>query len=230
MRVLERHGPEAERFLHTCVEARRTAAAVLAAVKEGASVDGEAREGEPYSSVEERQWLAQERQKVWVALDMEKALAGGDSAQIDPIEATASNGGSEQESRTPPPPPVPPHLSWSARDREAPPLVPTVYEPEERERQGRVKYRPPPPPPPPPEPTFAALSTHERSRSTSMQRDDKEDEGFQDLAQSRYSMTDSEYTKLSGSEDMDSDRWSVLSTGPVDRQWTVVYTEKDEVV
>ncbi|KAI5816465.1 hypothetical protein BZA77DRAFT_313000 [Pyronema omphalodes] len=28
----------------------------------------------------------------------------------------------------------------------------------------------------------------------------------------------------------ESDRWSVLSTGPVDRQWTVVYEEKDEVV
>ena len=31
-------------------------------------------------------------------------------------------------------------------------------------------------------------------------------------------------------DDDDSDRWSVLSTGPVDRQWTVVFEEKDEVV
>lgn len=31
-------------------------------------------------------------------------------------------------------------------------------------------------------------------------------------------------------DDDDSDRWSVLSTGPVDRQWTVVFEEKEEVV
>jgi len=52
------------------------------------------------------------------------------------------------------------------------------------------------------------------------------------------SMVQSQYSDFSEGEsdeeeeegDGDSDRWSVLSTGPVDRQWTVVFEEKEEVV
>lgn len=45
-------------------------------------------------------------------------------------------------------------------------------------------------------------------------------------------MTESGYSNISsdqsGGDGEDSDCWSVLSTGPVDRQWTVVFEEKDE--
>ena len=48
------------------------------------------------------------------------------------------------------------------------------------------------------------------------------------------SMTGSTYSLPSangkGDDEDESDRWSVLSTGPVDRQWTVVFEEKEEVV
>lgn len=50
------------------------------------------------------------------------------------------------------------------------------------------------------------------------------------------SMSESQYSTFSGKESEeesdggDSDRWSVLSDGPVDRQWTVVFEEKEEVV
>jgi hypothetical protein len=46
------------------------------------------------------------------------------------------------------------------------------------------------------------------------------------------SMSESTYSNISadGADDDESDRWSVLSTGPVDRQWTVVFDEKEETV
>ncbi|KAI5857003.1 hypothetical protein BZA05DRAFT_386971 [Tricharina praecox] len=47
------------------------------------------------------------------------------------------------------------------------------------------------------------------------------------------SMSESQYSNISandGKSDDESDRWSEISTGPVDRQWTVVFEEKDEMV
>ncbi|TGZ79844.1 hypothetical protein EX30DRAFT_364883 [Ascodesmis nigricans] len=44
------------------------------------------------------------------------------------------------------------------------------------------------------------------------------------------SLSDSGFIPVENDDDDESDRWSVLSTGPVDRQWTMLYEEKDEVV
>jgi len=51
------------------------------------------------------------------------------------------------------------------------------------------------------------------------------------------SMSESQYSNISSANDDgksddgdESDRWSEVSTGPVDRQWTVVFEEKDEMV
>ncbi|KAI5801129.1 hypothetical protein EDC01DRAFT_780857 [Geopyxis carbonaria] len=62
-----------------------------------------------------------------------------------------------------------------------------------------------------------------------------DDPAIPDLAGS-LSMSESGYSHIGRSDgdggdgDDESDQWSVLSTGPVDRQWTVVFEEKDEVV
>jgi hypothetical protein len=70
------------------------------------------------------------------------------------------------------------------------------------------------------------------------QDDDRDDEyhtktptaeSYADLG-SASSMSESTYSNIDGVDDDDSDRWSVLSTGPVDRQWTVVFSEKEETV
>jgi hypothetical protein len=51
------------------------------------------------------------------------------------------------------------------------------------------------------------------------------------MVQSQYSdFSEGESDEEEEEGDGDSDRWSVLSTGPVDRQWTVVFEEKEEVV
>ncbi|KAA8894201.1 hypothetical protein FN846DRAFT_975448 [Sphaerosporella brunnea] len=52
-------------------------------------------------------------------------------------------------------------------------------------------------------------------------------ESYADLGAA--SMSESTYSNMSEDDD-ESDRWSVLSTGPVDRQWTVVFDEKEETV
>lgn len=90
-------------------------------------------------------------------------------------------------------------------------------------------FIPPPPPPPSRVPTMGASSN---SNFGDAGLDCKlMDESIISISrQSEESMSESEYGNVTKSEIEDCDRWSELSTGPVDRQWTVVYEEKDELV
>jgi hypothetical protein len=74
----------------------------------------------------------------------------------------------------------------------------------------------------PPTPTKNFAEPMERSYS------DVPDALENSISESTYSLPSA---NGKGDDDDDqSDRWSVLSTGPVDRQWTVVFEEKEEVV
>ncbi|CUS09260.1 unnamed protein product [Tuber aestivum] len=84
---------------------------------------------------------------------------------------------------------------------------------------------------PPPPTRIPTMSNEEKEDDTNTLMMDKLDESIVSISRQSEgdeSMTDSEFGNLSKSEIDDCDRWSELSTGPVDRQWTVVYTEKDE--
>lgn len=84
---------------------------------------------------------------------------------------------------------------------------------------------------PPPPTRIPTMSNEEKEDDTSTLMMDKLDESIVSISRQSEgdeSMTDSEFGNLSKSEIDDCDRWSELSAGPVDRQWTVVYTEKDE--
>ncbi|RPB04861.1 hypothetical protein L873DRAFT_1798692 [Choiromyces venosus 120613-1] len=86
-------------------------------------------------------------------------------------------------------------------------------------------------PHPPPPTRIPTMSGGEKEDDTNTLMVDKLDESIVSISRQSEgdeSMTDSEYGNVSKSEIDDCDRWSVLSTGPLDRQWTVVYTEKDE--
>jgi len=77
-------------------------------------------------------------------------------------------------------------------------------------------------PPSPPTPTKIVVEPMERSYT------DVPDALENSISGSTYSLPSA---NGKGDDDDDqSDRWSVLSTGPVDRQWTVVFEEKEEVV
>lgn len=87
-------------------------------------------------------------------------------------------------------------------------------------------------PHPPPPTRIPTMSSEGREDDTNTLMVDKLDESIVSISRQSEgddeSMTESEYGNLSKSDIDDCDRWSVLSTGPLDRQWTVVYTEKDE--
>lgn len=89
-----------------------------------------------------------------------------------------------------------------------------------------------PPPPPPPTRVTTTLGTPNGTNTEGSGLDCKlMDESIINISkQSEEDMSDSEYGNVTRSEIEDCDRWSELSTGPVDRQWTVVYEEKDELV
>lgn len=89
-------------------------------------------------------------------------------------------------------------------------------------------FIPPPPPPPTRVPTMGAGSTSFEDTGLDCKL---MDESIISISrQSEESMSESDYGNVTRSEIEDCDRWSELSTGPVDRQWTVVYEEKDELV
>lgn len=95
-----------------------------------------------------------------------------------------------------------------------------------------------PPPPPPPTRVATTLGTHGSNATTNTGGEGSGldcklmDESIINISkQSEEDMSDSEYGNVTRSELEDCDRWSELSTGPVDRQWTVVYEDqKDELV
>lgn len=114
-----------------------------------------------------------------------------------------------------------------------------------------------PPPPPPhmskpsmPERVHSSGKIKKKQHQQLMQQDEEWKLPTPPLASPGISGTPDGYTDVSGPgevmaaslsesnflpmresvEDDESDRWSVLSTGPVDRQWTMVFEEKDEVV
>lgn len=75
------------------------------------------------------------------------------------------------------------------------------------------------------------MSNEEKEDDTNTLMVDKLDESIVSISRQSEAdeyMTDSEYGNLSKSDFDDCDRWSELSTGPIERQWTLVYTEKDE--
>lgn len=81
---------------------------------------------------------------------------------------------------------------------------------------------------PPPSSKTPTAGTHKDEAGLLILEDSIINLSGHDDDESEGSMTDSDYGDVSRSEIDDCDRWSVLSTGPVDRQWTVVFTEKDE--
>lgn len=89
-------------------------------------------------------------------------------------------------------------------------------------------FIPPPPPPPSRVPTMGTKTNVFEDEGLDCKL---MDESIVSISrQSEESMSESEYGNVTRSEIEDCDRWSELSTGPVDRQWTVVYEEKDELV
>lgn len=86
------------------------------------------------------------------------------------------------------------------------------------------------PPPPPPPTRVPTTSTNANNTLEDAGLDCKlMDESIISISR-EGSMSESEYGNVTRSEIEDCDRWSELSTGPVDRHWTVVYEEKDEFV
>jgi len=86
-------------------------------------------------------------------------------------------------------------------------------------------------PHPPPPTRIPTMSNEEKEDDTNTLMVDKLDESIVSISRQSEAdeyMTDSEYGNLSKSDFDDCDRWSELSTGPIERQWTLVYTEKDE--
>lgn len=94
--------------------------------------------------------------------------------------------------------------------------------------QAEEYFIPPPPPPPSRVPTMGASSNNLEDVGLDCKL---MDESIINISRnSEDEMSESEYGNVTRSEIEDCDRWSELSTGPVDRQWTVVYEEKDELV
>jgi len=124
------------------------------------------------------------------------------------------SGGVEEQDYTPYPPP-PSRVSGS----------PGVGD--EKHTQEEFFITPHPPPPT----RIPTMSNEDKEDDTNTLMMDKLDESIVSISRQSEGdeyMTDSEYGNLSKSDIDDCDKWSVLSTGPLDRQWTVVYTEKDE--
>ncbi|KAG0138700.1 hypothetical protein HOY82DRAFT_1453 [Tuber indicum] len=124
------------------------------------------------------------------------------------------SGGVEEQDYTPHPPP-PSRVSGS----------PDVGDGKHTQEEYFITPCPPPPT------RIPTMSNEEIEDDTNTLMVDKLDESIISISRQSEggeSVTDSEYGDLSKSEIDDCDRWSELSTGPVDRQWTVVYTEKDE--
>lgn len=96
----------------------------------------------------------------------------------------------------------------------------------------QVEEYPMPPPPPPPSRVPTTTGTNANNIFEDAGLDCKlMDESIVSISRhSEGSMSESEYGNVTRSEIEDCDRWSELSTGPVDRQWTVVYEELDELV
>ncbi|PWW75365.1 hypothetical protein C7212DRAFT_297278 [Tuber magnatum] len=140
--------------------------------------------------------------------------SGSDNGSVSANGKNEGYGGAEEQDYTPHPPP-PSRVSGS----------PGVGDGKHTQEEYFITPYPPPPT------RIPTMSNDENEDDTNTLIMDKLDESIVSISRRSEGdecTTDSEYGNLSKSEIDDCDRWSELSTGPVDRQWTVVYTEKDE--